>query len=104
MRLLWLPDSPDLNMIEPCWFWMKRQTTKRVLRLVYSDCVAGGFCAYPIYSMIGVQVADLDFVPFWPIGAAVKPISSTTITKSPVSNVGTAGFLAADALNVLEIP
>jgi transposase len=27
-RLLWPPNSPDLNMIEPCWFWMKRQTTK----------------------------------------------------------------------------
>jgi transposase len=29
IRLLWPPNSPDLNMIEPCWFWMKRQTTKR---------------------------------------------------------------------------
>ena len=28
MRLLWPPNSPDLNMIEPCWFWMKRHTTK----------------------------------------------------------------------------
>ena len=27
-RLLWPPNSPDLNMIEPCWFWMKRHTTK----------------------------------------------------------------------------
>jgi hypothetical protein len=27
-RLLWPPNSPDLNVIEPCWFWMKRQTTK----------------------------------------------------------------------------
>src|SRR5450432_3174202 len=28
-RLLWPPNSPDLNMIEPTWFWMKRDTTKR---------------------------------------------------------------------------
>jgi transposase len=28
-RLLWPPNSPDLNMIEPCWFWMKRHTTKK---------------------------------------------------------------------------
>jgi hypothetical protein len=27
-RLLWPANSPDLNMIEPCWFWMKRYTTK----------------------------------------------------------------------------
>lgn len=28
MRLLWPSNSPDLNAIEKCWFWMKRQTTK----------------------------------------------------------------------------
>jgi hypothetical protein len=28
-RLLWPLNSLDLNMIEPCWFWMKRYTTKR---------------------------------------------------------------------------
>ena len=27
-RLLWCPNSPDLNMIEPTWFYLKRQTTK----------------------------------------------------------------------------
>ena len=27
-RLLWPPNSPDLNTIEPCWFWMKRDMTK----------------------------------------------------------------------------
>jgi len=27
-RLLWCGNSPDLNAIEPCWYWMKRQTTK----------------------------------------------------------------------------
>jgi transposase len=26
-RLLWPGNSPDLNMIEPCWWWMKRQTS-----------------------------------------------------------------------------
>ena len=28
LRLLWCPNSPDLNMIEPTWFYLKRQTTK----------------------------------------------------------------------------
>ena len=28
IRLLWCPNSPDLNMIEPTWFYLKRQTTK----------------------------------------------------------------------------
>ena len=28
-RLLWPANSPDLNMIEPCWPWMKRETTKK---------------------------------------------------------------------------
>ncbi|KFA71035.1 hypothetical protein S40288_10436, partial [Stachybotrys chartarum IBT 40288] len=27
-RLLWCPNSPDLNMIEPAWFYLKRVTTK----------------------------------------------------------------------------
>jgi hypothetical protein len=29
LRLLWLGNSPDLNMIEPCWMWMKMETTKQ---------------------------------------------------------------------------
>lgn len=29
LRLLWVPNSPDLNMIEPAWFYLKRQTTKK---------------------------------------------------------------------------
>ena len=28
-RLFWCGDSPDLNAIEPCWFGMKRATTKK---------------------------------------------------------------------------
>ena len=28
-RLLWCGNSPDLNAIEPCWYWMKRATTKK---------------------------------------------------------------------------
>jgi len=27
MRLLWLGNSPDLNAIEPCWWWMKNRST-----------------------------------------------------------------------------
>ena len=26
VKLLWPGNSPDLNMIEPCWYWMKRNT------------------------------------------------------------------------------
>ena len=29
MKLLWPANLPDLNAIEPCWFWMKRQTTRK---------------------------------------------------------------------------
>jgi hypothetical protein len=28
-QLLWLSNSLDLNMIEPCWMWIKIETTKR---------------------------------------------------------------------------
>lgn len=28
-RLVWCPNSPDLNMIEPCWPHLKRATTKK---------------------------------------------------------------------------
>ena len=28
-RLLWPGNSPDLNMIEPCWYYLKRATTKK---------------------------------------------------------------------------
>ena len=30
LPLLWPGNSPDLNMIEPYWMWMKMETTKRV--------------------------------------------------------------------------
>jgi hypothetical protein len=28
-KLLWCGNSPDCNCIEPCWFYMKRETTKK---------------------------------------------------------------------------
>ena len=28
-KLLWCGNSPDCNAIEPCWFYMKRETTKK---------------------------------------------------------------------------
>jgi hypothetical protein len=28
-QLLWYPNSPDLNLIEPCWLYMKRFTTRK---------------------------------------------------------------------------
>ena len=27
--MLWPANSPDLNMIEPCWFYMKVETIKK---------------------------------------------------------------------------
>ena len=29
VRMVWCGNSPDLNMIEPCWPWMKRRTTRK---------------------------------------------------------------------------
>ena len=29
LRLLWPGNSPDLNMIEPCWFYQKKKTTEK---------------------------------------------------------------------------
>ena len=29
IRMLWCGNSPDLNAIEPAWWWMKRRTTRK---------------------------------------------------------------------------
>ena len=29
LRLLWCPNSPDLNMIEPLWFYLKKQIIRK---------------------------------------------------------------------------
>jgi hypothetical protein len=39
-----------------------------------------GRVTLPMYSMIAVQVVDLNFVPLWPAGALVKAISSANVT------------------------
>lgn len=36
-RMEWLSNSPDLNAIEPAWFRMKRETTKRGLTTSIED-------------------------------------------------------------------
>ncbi len=28
IQMFWCGNSPNLNIIEPCWSWMKRQTTR----------------------------------------------------------------------------
>ena len=40
LRLIWPPNSPDLNMIEPCWYWMKKQTTKKGIATSKADLEA----------------------------------------------------------------
>jgi hypothetical protein len=37
LKLIWPANSPDLNAIEPTWFWMKRQTTKNGCASKVSD-------------------------------------------------------------------
>jgi hypothetical protein len=29
VRMLWPANSPDLNIIKPCWFYIKVETTKK---------------------------------------------------------------------------
>jgi hypothetical protein len=29
VRMLWPANSPNLNIIEPCWFYIKVETTKK---------------------------------------------------------------------------
>jgi hypothetical protein len=40
LRLLWPGNSPDLNMIKPCWMWMKIETTKRGAPSIRKEAVA----------------------------------------------------------------
>ncbi len=37
--LLWSGNSPDLNMIEPCWLWLKRETCKTGVPKTREDMV-----------------------------------------------------------------
>lgn len=44
-RLLWCPNSPDLNAIEPCWWYMKRTiaavgapATRPILKKAWTEC------------------------------------------------------------------
>ena len=45
LRFLWPGNSPDVNMIEPCWPWMKRRTTllgaprsRREAEVAWTEC------------------------------------------------------------------
>ena len=45
LRMVWCSNSPDLNQIEPCWWWMKRRTTRKgcprtkaILTKVWTRC------------------------------------------------------------------
>ena len=40
----------------------------------------GRVCAYPIYSIIALQVVDLDFMPFWAGWHSGKSYHSATVT------------------------
>jgi transposase len=39
-RLKWCGNSPDLNQIEPCWYWLKRKTTSKGAPDVRAQAVA----------------------------------------------------------------
>jgi hypothetical protein len=61
VRMLWPANSPDLNMIEPYWFYMKVETTKK--GAIYSDT-----------ELRAVWVKCWEELPQWRIQAWIERI------------------------------
>ena len=54
-RLVWCPNSPDLNAIEPAWPWMKRLTTKKGAPKNRQEAVAAWNAAWAALPQEAIQ-------------------------------------------------